>query len=114
MGNECESGKDACCSGGKGCGCEGQCGCQQAPCPSEYCECMGCRLAMVAKRAKINVLMRKMEAIIEREHGKKLDAEAKVVVEHVMKAWKMQMENKEMSAKENQEYGEKLMAAMKE
>jgi hypothetical protein len=113
MGNECNSGKDACCSSGKGC--ESQCGCGgQAPCPSEYCDCPGCKLAMVAKKAKINVLIRKMEAIIEKEHGKTLDAEAKIVVEHVMKSWKMQMENKEMTAQENEEYGKKLMAAMKE
>ena len=69
---------------------------------------------MVAKKAKINVLMRKMEAIIEKEHGKTLDAEAKIVVEHVMNAWKMKMENREMTDKENEEYGKKLMAAMKD
>ena len=113
MGNECSSGKESCCSSGSGC--ESQCGCQsQAACPSECCECIGCKLAMVAKRAKINVLTRKMEAILERKMGKKLDAEAEVVVEHVINTWKAQMENKEMSSKENEEYGKKLMAALKE
>lgn len=111
MGNECSGGKDSCCSSGKGH--ESQCGCGPAQCPSECCDCPGCRLAMVARKAKINVLVRKMEAILERKMGKKLDAEAEVVVEHVMKAWQVSMESKEMSANENEEYGKKLMAAMK-
>jgi hypothetical protein len=68
---------------------------------------------MVAKKAKFNLLTRRMEAILERKIGKKLDAEAEVVVEHVLNTWKMQMEDKEASCKENEEYGKKLMAAMK-
>ncbi len=134
MENESECGKDACYAGGKGCS-ESQCGCGQggncscnekgcsdngcgsggcAPCPSEWCGCMGCKLTMLARKAKMKVLMRKMEEHIEKEIGKKLDLKAKIAVEHLLKMWKLENEGEEAQQAELDDYSKKLDEAMKE
>jgi hypothetical protein len=75
---------------------------------------MGCKLTMLARKAKMKVLMRKMDEHIEREHGKKLDLKAKIAVEHLLKMWKLENESEEAQQAELDDYSKKLEEAMKE
>ena len=121
MGEKCEE------MGGCGCGGNGaccgesseQCACggKGACCAEEQCEeemDMGAMLLCLADEARMNVMRRKMEALIEKENGAKMDKIAKLVVEHYVKMWKMKMENKGMVASEVQAFNDSLEKAMTE
>ncbi|VVC01410.1 Uncharacterised protein [uncultured archaeon] len=113
--------KEYCCSN---CGCGHEGGACDCPCHGQErdCECgCGCcgeeeesesgRLEELADGAWEHLMRKKMEALLEKAEGKRMDAVAKVVVEHTRKFWKMKMENRKMEGKEYEEYEKKLMDA---
>ncbi len=77
------------------------------------CDCPACRLVCLAKEAKMNVLTRKMEAVIEKEYGAKLDTEAAILVKHFMTVMKMKHEKKAACASEMESFHEQMMANWK-
>ena len=77
------------------------------------CDCPACRLVCLAKEAKMNVLLRKMEAAIEKEHGEKMAKEAKLVVSHFMKMKKLKMEKKAAFGNEMESFHDQMMALWK-
>jgi len=77
------------------------------------CDCPACRMVGLAKEAKMNVLVRKMEAVIEKEYGAKLDKEARLIVEHFMSMKKMKMEKKTAFKSEMEQFHEEMMANWK-
>ena len=89
-----------------------QSGCQQSPCAS-MCDCHACKMMFLAKEAKMNVLVRKMEAVIEKEHGAKLDKEARLLVEHFMKIKELKMDKKSAFKSEMEQFHEAMMANWK-
>ncbi len=111
MGEQCNEAADACCGSGacedeKPCGCEGACMCEE--------QSMADELTCLAKEAKMNVLLEKMEAHVEKEIGPKLDKVAKVAVDHLISMWKLKTSSEQMQEAEVKAYQEKLMALMKE
>lgn len=92
--------------------CETQSACQ-SQCPTQ-CDCKGCQLVCLAKEAKLNVLGRKMEAIIEKKYGAKLEKEAELLVEHLFKLWELKRTNKAALGAEMEQFHSKFMALMRE
>jgi hypothetical protein len=61
----------------------------------------------------MNVLIRKMEAVIEKEYGPKLDKEAVILVKHFMAKMKMKHEKREAMSAEMESFHEQMMANWK-
>ncbi|MDE1798128.1 MAG: hypothetical protein KGH63_01850 [Candidatus Micrarchaeota archaeon] len=112
MENQCSQNQ---CSSQPQCQSNSQCQSQpscQPQCPS-MCDCPACRLVCLAKEAKMNVLTRKMEAVIEKEYGAKLDKEAQILVKHFMAKMKLKHEKREAMGAEMEKFHEEMMANWK-
>ena len=84
----------------------------------ECCECceeksFGGSMVELADKAWMKVAQRKLEAMLEKEHGKELDRVAKVTYEYARKFYSAQMEGKELPKGAAEKFEKDLMAAMK-
>ena len=87
--------------------------CQPPACQS-MCGCPACEMVGLAKEAKMNVLIRKMEAAIEKEYGPVLDKEAKLLVQHFFKMKRIKHEKKSAIGDEMGQFHEQIMALWKQ
>lgn len=82
-------------------------------CCNEQEDDFGGMMVEVAEDAWTAVVQRKIEAMLEKSDGKRLDNVAKIILEHTREAWRMEMSGKEMPKGAAEAFEKKLMAAMK-